>query len=115
MRYLLPLVYGRINNKTYQALQRLVFSISKAMGLELTNVEIDEITEYQMNEFLKWFYNTFYGGKPANLATSKYMVHALSYLAQNLRDWGPGSYYWQYTEVSHDSIQGKLNRERAVV
>ena len=85
VRYLLPLVYGQVNNKTYQALQRLVVSISKATGLELTHVEIDEI-EYQMNEFLKWFYDTFYGGKTANLATCKYTVHALSHLAQNLRD-----------------------------
>jgi hypothetical protein len=97
-RYLLHLVYGRINNKTYQVLQRLVFSISKATGLELTHMEIDEI-EYQMNEFLKWFYATFYRGKAANLAVCKYTVHALSHLAQNLRYWGATSYYWQYTEV----------------
>jgi hypothetical protein len=85
-----------------KALQRFVFSISKATGLELTHPEIDEI-EYQMNEFLKWFYATFYGEKVANLAGCKYTVHALSHLLQNLQDWGAASYYWQYTEVLCDS------------
>jgi hypothetical protein len=107
VRYLLPLVYKRVSDKTYQALQRLVFSISKATGLELAHNEIDEI-EYQMNEFLRWFYATFYRGNNANLSACKYTVHALSHLAQNLRDWGPASYYWQYTEVLHDFFQVKL-------
>jgi hypothetical protein len=104
VRYLLPLIYGRVNNTTYRALQRLVFSISKATGIELTYPEIDEI-EYQMSEFLKWFYSTFHRGKDANLSVCKYTVHALSHLTQNLRDWGATSYYWQYTEVSSISFK----------
>ena len=97
-RCLLPLIYRRVDDKTYRALQRLVFSITKAVGIELSHDEIDEI-EYQMDEFLKWFYATFHKGKTANLSACKYTIRALSHLVQNLRDWGPASYYWQYSEV----------------
>jgi len=47
-RYLLPLVYGRVSEQTFRALQRLVFAVSKAVGVELDDEEIEEI-EYQMN------------------------------------------------------------------
>ena len=104
-RYLLPLVYGRVNNQTFRALQRLVFAVSKAVGVELDYQDIDEI-EYQMNQFLLWFYATFYGKKDQYLSACKYTVHALTHLTKNLRDWGPASYYWQFTEVYYSDYLG---------
>jgi hypothetical protein len=84
------------------------------VGIELTYSEIDEI-EYQMSEFLKWFYATFHQGKDVNLSVCKYTVHALSHLTENLRDWGAASYYWQYTEVFLPSkmiiIEGTIVRD----
>jgi len=99
-RWLLPLVHGRVSEQTFRALQRLVFVISKAVGIEVDDEEIDEM-EYQMNQFLRWFYSTFYAKKNQYLSACKYTLHALTHLTQNLRDWGPASYYWQFTEVYH--------------
>jgi hypothetical protein len=99
IRYLLPLTYQRVNDATFRALQRLVFVISKAVGIDITYADITEI-ESQMKLFLDWFYLTFYGKKIERLSACKYTVHALCHMAQNLWDWGPASYYWQFTEVS---------------
>ena len=46
-RYLLPLVYGRVSEQTFRALQRLVFTVSKAVGVELT-------TKISKRSSIKW-------------------------------------------------------------
>ena len=98
IRYLLPLTFQRVSDTTFRALQRLVLVISKATFIEIAYDEIDLIDE-QMTMFLDWFYSTFYKGNVEYLRACKYTVHGLHHLAQNIRDWGPASYYWQFTEV----------------
>ena len=39
-----------------------MFAVSKTVGVELDDKDIEEI-EYQMNQFLLWFYIIFYGKK----------------------------------------------------
>ena len=98
IRYLLPLVFQRVDEITFKALQRLVFLISKSIAFEITFNEMNEM-EKQLKLFLDWFYNVVYGGHQQRLPVCKYTVHALSHLIENIRDWGSASYYWQFAEV----------------
>jgi hypothetical protein len=99
IRYLLPLSFRRVNDTTYRALQRLVFFISKATATDVTYEGIAEM-DYQLELFLKWYYETFYGNRAKNLPVCKYTVHGLTHLTKNIRDWGSAAYFWQFAEVS---------------
>jgi hypothetical protein len=96
--YLLPLVFNRVNESTYQALQRFVLAISLATSMELDSTEV-EIIDKQLTVFIEWFYNTYYQRNYERLPVCKYIAHCLLHLKHDIRKWGPPSYYWQYTQV----------------
>jgi hypothetical protein len=98
IHYLLPLTAGRVDADTYRALQRLVFVISLATSYEITQHEIEEI-DLHLGRFLQWFYKTYYANKQSRLPACKYTVHGLLHLPQDLRNWGPVPYYWQFPQV----------------
>src|SRR5271169_2363026 len=100
LHWLLPLSYNRVNANTYRALQRLVLAISSSTSLELTHGKIDEI-EMHLTLFLAWYYDTFYQQDLKRLPACKYTVHCLLHLVQDIRNWGPASYFWQFPEVRH--------------
>jgi Transposase family tnp2 len=96
LHYLLPLSFKRVNATTYRALQRLVLTMSLAVSMELTHGEIDEI-ENHLTLFVKWYYDTFYQHNANLLPVCKYTVHCLLHSVQDVRNWGPASYFWQYS------------------
>ena len=98
LHYLLPLSFKRVSTTTYRALQRLIFAMSLATSMELTNTEIDEI-EKHLTLFVAWYYDTFYQQDPDRLPVCKYTVHCLLHLIQDIRNFGPASYFWQFPEV----------------
>jgi hypothetical protein len=100
MHYLLPLVFDRVNDVTYKALQRLVLSMSLATSFEIRHEEIKEVKRHLM-WFIKWFYDTYYQRSYERLPSCKYTIHGMLHLVEGLINWGPASYYWQYAEVSH--------------
>jgi hypothetical protein len=98
LHYLLPLSFKRVSLTTYRALQRLIFVMSLATSLEVTHREINEI-EKHLTLFVGWYYDTFYHQDAARLPVCKYTVHCLLHLIQDIRNWGPASYFWQFSEV----------------
>jgi len=98
IHYLLPLSFNRVSRSTFRAFQRLVFAISMAISYEINMEEIDEV-ETHLILFIKWFYDTFYQGKYERLPACKYTIHAMVHIFQDIRNWGPVCYYWQFPEV----------------
>ena len=103
IHYLLPLSFHRVDNSTYKQLQRLVLVLSLATSYEITYEEIEEIEKHLMI-FLKWFYETYYQYREAQLPVCKYTVHSLLHMVDHIREWGPACYYWQYPEVLSPNI-----------
>jgi len=98
IHYLLPLSYGLVNDATYQALQRLVLAVSVATSYKISYDEIDEV-DRNLRLFSKWFYDMFYGRKYERLPACKYTIHCLCHLAEDIRNWGSASYFWQFSQV----------------
>ena len=98
IHYLLPLSFKRVNASTYRALQRLVLSVSLSTSFQLTNDEIEEI-ELHLKLFMQWFYDTFYQQKYERLPACKYTMHALLHLIRDIQNWGPASYFWQFSQA----------------
>lgn len=96
--FMLPLVYGRVSDTTFRALRRLVYILLALTGYEIEYAEIDFVEE-QLRLFLKWFYDTFYKYEEERLSVCKYTLHALVHLVQDVRNWGPSSYFWQFAQV----------------
>lgn len=96
--YMLPLVYGRVSDQTFRALRRFAYVLSVLTGYEIEFEQLD-ILEQQLRLFLKWFYNTFYKYENKRLPVLKYTVHALVHLIEDVKNWGPSSYFWQYPQV----------------
>ena len=101
--YLLPLVFNRVDQATYQALQRLVFVKILAESYEISEQDLVNI-ELNLNKFIKWFYDTYYKRQYARLPVCKYTVHGLSHLVRSLKSWGPACYTWQYPMVTNPVI-----------
>jgi len=99
IHYLLPLIFNRVDNSTFRALQRLVFVSTMATSYELEASQISEI-EIHVVKFAKWYYDTYYQNQYERLPACKYTIHVLLHLVQDIRNWGSTSYYWQYPEVS---------------
>jgi len=98
VHYLLPLTFGRVLAKTYQALERLVLAVSLSVSYEITHDEITEI-EQHLEAFVKWYYETFYDNNYERLPACKYTVHCILHIAQGIRNWGSASYFWQFPQV----------------
>ena len=98
IHYLLPLSFNRFSDRTYKALQRLVYAISVGTSYEISNEEIDEI-DHNLRLFSKWFYDTFYGREYERLPACKYTIHCLCHLARDIRNWGSASNFWQFPQV----------------
>jgi len=98
VHYLLPLTFGRVSAKTYQALERLVLAVSLSVSYEITHDEITEI-EQHLEAFVKWYYETFYDNNYERLPACKYTVHCILHIGQGIRNWGSASYFWQFPQV----------------
>jgi Transposase family tnp2 len=98
IHYLLPLSFNRVNSITFRALQRLVFIFTMATSYQIEMSQVMEI-ENHLVKFIKWYYDTYYQYQQERLPACKYTVHALLHLVQDIKNWGPASYYWQYPEV----------------
>jgi hypothetical protein len=88
--YLLPLAFNPVDQTTYRALQSLVFVKILAESYEISEQDLADI-EFNLNKFIKWFYETYYRREYSRLPACKYMVHGLSHLVQSLKSWGPAS------------------------
>ena len=113
--YLLALSVDRVNRQTYKALQSLVLAVSIATSYQVKYTEIEEIERHIML-FVKWYYDTFYQGQSERLPACKYTVHGLLHLAEDLRNWGSASLYWQYAQVWHSLswVPANCNRSGSV-
>jgi len=98
VHYLLPLCYGRVNETTYRALQRLVYVVSLSIAYQITYEEVKEI-EHHLTLFLVWYYDTFYQNEYERLPACKYTAHSMMHLVQGIRNWASASYFWQFPEV----------------
>jgi len=97
--YMLPLIHGRVDDRSFTALQQLVLAMSLAISYEIESTEL-HLIDNLLKQFSDWFYSTFYRREYDYLQVCKYTIHALLHIPREIRNWGPASYFWQYAEVS---------------
>ena len=93
--YSLPLFRDNINDATFMMWKEFAMGALLATKTEITSSDIND-TETAFATFLNYYYQKVYQRKRDRLMACTYTIHALCYVSQCMKWWGPLSIIWQF-------------------